>query len=161
MKLDDLADRLEEGLLNLGRILFRRRAPKPPPPLPRTETLRQERERLLHELDESRARLVQEGAECDVYRQRLADRQAQAALLPSQIESSLRRGKPSQAFRQALELDRLRKEIQNDQDALPKLEQRCWCLGFRIRQIERRLNRRQPDRAAVAGMKQRTPGKRA
>jgi hypothetical protein len=79
--------------------------------------------------------------------ERLEKNATQAALLPSQVESSLRRGKASQAMRQALELERLRKELEEDRAELPRLEQLIWSLGFRLRQLRRELGRLQaPDR---------------
>jgi hypothetical protein len=44
-------------------------------------------------------------------------------------------------MRQALELDRLRREILADQNELSRLDQACWCLEFRLRQLERRFQR--------------------
>jgi predicted RNase H-like nuclease (RuvC/YqgF family) len=59
------------------------------------------------------------------------------ALLPSQIESSFRRGKTSQAMRQALELERLRRELDKDRAELPRIEQAIWSLGFGLRLLRR------------------------
>jgi hypothetical protein len=73
--------------------------------------------------------------------ERLEKNAAAAALLPSQIESSVRRGKASQAMRQALELERLRKQLEEDRAELPRLEQAVWSLGFRLRQLRRELSR--------------------
>ena len=77
----------------------------------------------------------------DALRRRLNDNQALAALLPSQIESRLRRGNNSQAWCDALELDRIREAIVEDQAALPRLEQTAWSLDFLIRLLQRRLTR--------------------
>jgi hypothetical protein len=44
-------------------------------------------------------------------------------------------------MRQALELDRLRRDLAADQAALPALEQTCWCVAFRLRQLDHRLER--------------------
>jgi len=73
--------------------------------------------------------------------ERLEKNAAAAALLPSQIESSVRRGKASQAMRQALELEGLRKQLEEDRAELPRLEQAVWSLGFRLRQLRRELSR--------------------
>jgi chromosome segregation ATPase len=70
------------------------------------------------------------------------ERNTQAvALLPSSIEDSVRRGKSAQAMRQALELERLRREMAEDRAELPRLEQAIWSLSFRLRQLRRQLAR--------------------
>ena len=93
-----------------------------------------------------RAEIVRHESELDdarVRRDDLATRvqgnSVTAALLPSQIEDSVRRGKSSQAMRQALELERLRRNLAEDRDELPRLEQTIWSLGFRLRQLRRQL----------------------
>jgi hypothetical protein len=73
--------------------------------------------------------------------QRVKDNEEAAAHLPGEVASSLRRGKPAQAMRQALELDRLRRELDADRAELARLEQATWCLEFRLRQLDRRLER--------------------
>ena len=71
----------------------------------------------------------------------IADRKTAAAgRLAEQIEDSFRRGKASQALRQALELERIRCEATACQAELPKLEQTTWSLGFILRQMCRRLD---------------------
>jgi hypothetical protein len=84
------------------------------------------------ELEAARARRAEAAA-------RLEANAEAAALLPSRIEDSVRRGKSSQAMRQALELERLRRELADDRDELPRLEQTIWSLEFRLRQLRRRL----------------------
>ncbi len=70
------------------------------------------------------------------------ERNTQAvALLPSSIEDSVRRSKSAQAMRQALELERLRREMAEDRTELPRLEQAIWSLSFRLRQLRRQLAR--------------------
>ena len=78
---------------------------------------------------------------CAEVRQRIAVYQEVAAALPGQIESSFRRGKSSQALRQALELERIRRELAADRAELPKLEQTIWSLSFDLRLMRRRLAR--------------------
>jgi hypothetical protein len=132
MKLEQLVQEVEARLVEVGRALL---GPSP------AQRLREEVEALADELAERLAALRRTQEECDGARQRLSDNQAAVALLPSQVESSVRRGKSSQAFRQALELDRLRRAIAADQDALPRLERACEGLQFHIRLLERRLTR--------------------
>ena len=51
------------------------------------------------------------------------------------------RGKSAQAMRQALELDRLRRELDEDRAEVARLEHAAWCLEFRLRQLDRQLAR--------------------
>ena len=73
--------------------------------------------------------------------ERLKTNEETVVLLPSQIESSVRRGKASQALRQALELDRIRRELVADREELPRVEQACWSLSFSLRQMRRQFAR--------------------
>jgi hypothetical protein len=70
---------------------------------------------------------------------RLHDNQVAAALLPGQVESSYLRGKSAQALRQALELDRIRRELACDRNELPRLEQALDRLGRQLRRLEEQL----------------------
>jgi hypothetical protein len=103
--------------------------------------MQDEIEQLAIELADRRAALRQCEIDRDAIQKRLQENQPTAALMPSQIESNLRRGKADQAWRQALDLDRLRQTILNDQATLPRLEQACWSLQFHIRLLERKLER--------------------
>jgi len=137
--LEELVHRVEATLLGFGRSLFQGRqeaaealpvakiAPSAEPPD--------------EELTRRRAELELFEAQATAVSQRLTENQESAALLPSQIESSLHRGKASQALVQALELERIRKDIDCAQDLLPRLEQVCWSIRYRIRQLERHLER--------------------
>jgi hypothetical protein len=44
-------------------------------------------------------------------------------------------------MRQALELDRLRRELDEDRTEVARLEHAAWCLEFRLRQLDRQLAR--------------------
>jgi len=70
-------------------------------------------------------------------RKQLNDRQMIAALLTTQIETSLYQGQGANAYRLALDLDQLRQQIAQESKLLPRLEQTCWSLQFRIRQLRR------------------------
>ena len=132
MSLEEIVHRVEARLFGLGRVAI-----QADPASDRREEIDltvAEQSRLIAELERAQTR-------CEEVRRQANDRQAQAALLPSLIESSFRRGKAAQAMRQALELDRLRRDLAIDQEALPRLEQACWSLEFRLRQVERRLQR--------------------
>jgi hypothetical protein len=87
-----------------------------------------------HEIDLQLAR-----DRLDEITKRIATNTEAAALLPSQIESSVRREKTSQAMRQALELENLRRMLDGDREELPRLEQTIWSLEFRQRVLRRRL----------------------
>jgi hypothetical protein len=132
MNLERIVQEVETRLVEVGRALLR---PGP------AEQLREEIRALVAELAERTAALGRAQAERRAAQQRLGDNQVAAALLPSQVESSLRRGKSSQAFRQALELDRVRRTLAADRDALPGLERACEGFQFHIRLLERRLDR--------------------
>src|SRR5262245_26373343 len=100
MKIERLVHNVEACLDDLsGRLL----GPN------RREELREEIAELERDAARLQADLAQRRAECDELRQRLAGAEADVALLPSQIESSFRRGKRAQAMRQALELEARRK----------------------------------------------------
>jgi chromosome segregation ATPase len=132
MKLEHLVQRVETRLLTLGKTLLQA----------------DEKADLLEELDLAQAEVSARKAEqarnvahrAEV-RARLKTWKTQAADLPGQIEGSFKRGKSSQALRQAMELERLRKEIAEAEAELPRLEQTIWSLGFQLRQMERRLRR--------------------
>lgn len=61
------------------------------------------------------------------------------ALLPSRIESSLARGKASQAMRQSLELESLRRKLDEARHELARLDAALWSREFRLRQLRRRF----------------------
>jgi hypothetical protein len=132
MRLEEIVHRVEARLAGLGRVVIQADL---------ASDLREEIDLTQAERAQLAADLERARAQCDDLRQRLTDRQAQAALLPSLVESSFRRGKRAQAMRQALELDHLRRNIAADQAALPRLEQTCWCLEFGLRQLDHRLER--------------------
>jgi hypothetical protein len=132
MKLEDLVYSLESRLLNLGRRMMRSNT---------REAAHEETDRLVEQLQKRQEALTRGRAELEVTRRRLTENQTAAVLLTSQIESCIFRKLASQAYRHALELDRTRHTIAEDQAALPRLEQTCWSLEFQVRQLERRLAR--------------------
>lgn len=69
---------------------------------------------------------------------RLEEGVEELALMPSRIESSVQRGKASQALRQAIELERRRQAAEQDRLALPRVEQLIWSLEFRLKQLARK-----------------------
>jgi chromosome segregation ATPase len=132
--LEQLVHTVESGLLGLGRQLFR----------PSTrEQLQDEIERLTEELRRRHEELDRSRIELAGAKRRLRDNPSAAALLHSRIETALGNRQTDQAWRLALELDQLRNSLACDQEACPRLEQKCWSLQFLLRQLERRLARLQ------------------
>ncbi len=130
--LGELLDTVEWSLKDLGRILLAPRS----------------RERTLDEIDGLGAELQQRCAELSHaqrelagVRRRLRDNPAAAAILRSRIEALTRNKRSEQAWLAAMELDRLRQNLSEDERACLRLEQRCWSLHFCIRQLQRRLDR--------------------
>lgn len=130
--LEQLVQSVESGLKDLGRRLLQLSS----------------RERLLDEIDSLSAQLQQRCAELTAsqrelagVKRRLRDNPTTAALMRANIERTLKHGHPEHAWRGALELDQLRQCLAADQEACPRLEQRCWSLHFNIRQLQRRLDR--------------------
>lgn len=130
--LEQLLHSVESGLKDLGRRLL---APSP-------------REKMLDEIDRLSAQLKQRCGELTTaqrelaaVKRRLRDNPTAASLLRSHIEMAVAHGCSEPAWHAALELDRLRQSLADDQKASPRLEQRCWSLHFHIRQLQRRLDR--------------------
>jgi chromosome segregation ATPase len=132
MSLETVVHRVEAKFLDIGRAMIQAD--------PTSEML-EELDQLRGENDRNEARLAGLRGQVALISQNLAEKQESAALLPAQIEASLLRGKSSQAMRQALELERLRREIAEDQAEVPRLEHAIWCLEFRLRQIQRNMQR--------------------
>jgi hypothetical protein len=133
---EQLVYTLESRLVQLGQFLWR--------PDPRTR-LREEADRLSELLQQRQALLSRGQEELDTLRRRLTRNRTSAVLLEAQIESCVHRKVPEQAYPHALELDKVRESLAEDEAALPRLEQRCWSLQFQARQMERRLARVQEE----------------
>jgi chromosome segregation ATPase len=130
--LEQLIYSVETGLKDLGRRLVQ----------PSTrEQLLDEIDRLNLQLQQCCAELTNSQRELAGVQRRLRDNPTTAALLHSRIEALLRNGQAEQAWHAALELDQLRQELAADQEAWPRLEQRCWSLHFHVRLLQRRLDR--------------------
>jgi chromosome segregation ATPase len=132
MKLERLVHDVESRLGQLGRVLW--------DPDSRLE-LKDEIALLSAQLADREAALERARAERESTARRISDNEVAAALLPTQVENSVRRKKTSQAFRQALELDRIRRTLAEDQANLPRLERQCSNLEFHITLLQRRLAR--------------------
>ncbi len=101
----------------------------------------EEADDLIGRLQKRQELLSRSQCELDAARRRITSNRTSEALLVSQIESCVHRGVPQQAYPHALELDRVRQALAEDQTALPRIEQRCWSLQFQVRQLERQLAR--------------------
>ena len=130
--LGELLNTVEWSLKDLGRILLAPRS--------RERTL-DEIDGLGAELQQRCAELAQAQRELASVKRRLRDDPAAASLLRSRIEELTRSKLSEQAWQAAMELDRLRQNLYEDERACPRLEQRCWSLHFYIRQLQRRLDR--------------------
>jgi predicted flavoprotein YhiN len=139
MSLEDLVHRVESRLLRLGRMFC------PVDPL----------SALYDALDRNEVQLRKRRADLDVaeaervsLQTRLDNRRAAADLLTAQIEASWASGHSDRTWRLALELDRMRQEIAEDEKRLPSLSQLTWSLGFAVRQLERERARLENRRTA-------------
>jgi chromosome segregation ATPase len=130
--LEQLIYSVESGLKDLGQRLLQPDGP---------ERLLDEMDRLGVQLQQRRAELTIAQRELAGIKRRLRDTPSDAALLRSRIETLLNNGQAGKAWSAALTLDLLRRELAGDQEACPRLAQRCWSLNFHIRQLQRRLDR--------------------
>jgi hypothetical protein len=128
--LEDLVHNVEARLLDLGRRLLE--------PAPQGK-VQDPAEREAAELRERRTALQRACTERAAVQKRLKDNQKLVACLPGLIQSCLRREQSEEAWGHALELDRVRQTVAEDEAALPRLSQVCWSLHFQVRQLERRL----------------------
>lgn len=95
--------------------------------------------KLRREIRQSSEEIQRLTTELEQRQKGLEERAVRVALLPSQIESSVRRGKAAQAMRQSLELEQLRRMVEADREIVQRLEQALWCQKFRLRQLRRQL----------------------
>ncbi len=130
--LEQLVHSVESGLRDLGQRLMQ--------PSMR-ERLLDNIERFSAQLQQRVAELTNSQRELAGVKRRLRDNPTAAALLRSRIETMIRNRQWERAWRGALELDQLRQSLATDQEACPRLEQRCWSLHFHVRQLQRRLDR--------------------
>jgi hypothetical protein len=131
--LEELVHNVEVRLLNLGRFLWGQEPSAKGPG---------EGERGNTELQDRRDALQRACTERATTQRRLKNNQKLVACLPGLIRSCLHRSQSEEAWRHALELDRVRQAVAEDLVALPRLSQVCWSLAFQVRQLERRLARK-------------------
>jgi predicted nucleic acid-binding Zn-ribbon protein len=132
MKLEVLVHSVESRLFRLGRTLLQ---------ADEKSELREEMDLAQLEMATREKALARAEGHCDEVRERVKTLQSQAEQMTGQIESSYRRGKRSQALRQAMELETIRRDLIAAQAELPRLEQTVWSIGFNLRQMRRRMER--------------------
>jgi hypothetical protein len=132
MTLEDFVQSVESRLLGLGRFFWR-----PDPQASLNDALEQnevhlrQRRRELAAAEEERAALLR----------RLEDRRSAADLLAVQVEEASAGGHAERAWRLALDLDRIRQALTEDEKRQHPLEQVTWSLGFAVRHLERERTR--------------------
>ena len=133
MTLEDLVQSVESRLLRLGRLFWR---PEPLASLydalDRNEVQLQARRRELAAAEERSGRRLH---------RRLTDRRATSDLLSAQVEAAYAGGQADRAWRLALDLDRVRQGLAEDEKRLHPLDQVVWSLGFAVRHLERERKR--------------------
>jgi hypothetical protein len=134
MFLERLVHGVEQRMAAIGRRLWQ------------TDPLTQLREDVAFVCDDlarRRKALEKCRAELEAARSRINENQATVALLTGRIGMALARGGADQAWREALDLDKARRQLTEDQVKLPKQEQVCATLELQIRFMTRRLARLQ------------------
>jgi hypothetical protein len=132
MTFDDMVHKVEARLLGLGRLFWRSDP---------FASLYDALDRNEVQLEKRRRELAGAEAEQTAVTTRLENRRAAAELLTAQIETSTGSGQAERAWRLALDLDRVRQEIAEDEKRLPPLTQLVWSLSFAVRQLERERER--------------------
>jgi chromosome segregation ATPase len=132
MSLEELVHDVESRLADIGRRLIQ--------PGPKT-LLQEEIDTLARELEARRAALARAKAERDATARRILDGHSSVRRLTALVEHHVRRHEHDQGWQYALELDRARQALAEDRAALPRHEQACWSLQFKLRQLERKLAR--------------------
>lgn len=134
MTLEQLVHQVESRLADLARALWR--------PDPVAE-LREEIAQMGREVRDRREALARVEAARSATAARLHDNQTASANLTSRVRLALGMGEGDQAWREALELDRVRQTLAEDRDILPRLERECASIQFHLRLLENRLRRLQ------------------
>jgi len=134
MFLETMVQRVERGVADLGRRIMR--------PDARTQ-LREDMYGVSDELGSRQKALMQCREELAVLRDRINENHATVALLVGRIGMSVGRGAGDRAWRDALDLDKARRRLAEDQARLPKVEQLAVTLELQVRFLMRRLARLQ------------------
>ena len=134
MSIEEVFHRVEAGLESLGRYLFK---PDPYAKLRGQIAAVTEDLEMRHELLRATRKKLKDA------QRRLEDNQQTVVLLSSRIELAVKRGEGPHAWHLALEVDKLRQEIAQDRERIPRYEQTVWSIEFKIRQQVRELARLQ------------------
>lgn len=147
MSLERLVQRLESRLVIWGRRFFVD---------PREEKVEQLAE-LEAEVVRQRTLLEQKQKLHEETQQRVQSSRKRVQELSKLIAESVERENHAQALLLAFELDSLRRKAEEDATLLPQLEQTCWSLEFKLRQLHRQheqlqeeLNKPDPGRSPSA-----------
>jgi hypothetical protein len=132
MSLEELVHDVESRLADLGRRLLQ--------PGPKA-LLQEELDALRLELNARRSALDRAKEERDATARRILDNHSSVRRLTALVEHHVKRREHEQGWQYALELDRARQALAEDRAALPRHEQACWSLQFKIRQLERKAAR--------------------
>ncbi|HZY83594.1 MAG TPA: hypothetical protein VFE78_02075 [Gemmataceae bacterium] len=132
MSLEELVHDVESRLADIGRRLLQ--------PGPKA-LVQEEADAVGRELEARRAALARAKAERDATARRILDNHSSVRRLTALTEHHVRRHEHDQGWQYAMELDRARQALSDDRAALPRHEQACWSLQFKIRQLERKLAR--------------------
>jgi hypothetical protein len=132
MSLEELVHDVESRLADIGRRLLQ--------PGPKA-LLQEEIDSVGREVEARRAALARAKAERDATARRILDNHSSVRRLTALVEHHVKRREHEESWQYALELDRARQALAEDRAALPRHEQACWSLQFKLRQLERKLAR--------------------
>lgn len=130
MSLEELARRVETRVLALGKRLWSGDQ--------RLEC-REELERLSVELNHQIERAAQAGKTVSELRARLTENEVREAMLASRIETYVHIRDQATAYRDALELDQVRRQLTEDRARLVEEEKKHQVYQARVARLERRL----------------------
>jgi hypothetical protein len=132
MSLEELVHGVESRLADIGRRLLQ--------PGPKA-LLQEELDAIRAELSARRSALDRAKDERDATARRILDNHSSVRRLTALVEHHVKRHEHDQGWQYAMELDRARQALVEDRAALPRHEQACWSLQFKIRQLERKAAR--------------------
>jgi hypothetical protein len=134
MTLEQVFQSFEKRLFHFGQQIW------PPDP---AISWREETEHIRQKLQFHTKSLRKRYLEAKTLRDRVFKQEVRATILSSQIESWVFTGDQTRAWQQALELDQVRHELQEDRRRLCQLESQCRNLENIVRHQEIRLLRLQ------------------
>jgi hypothetical protein len=129
MSIDQLFQSLEHSLFHISQKIW------PPDP---AVAWRDEADHIRQELVHRKQILERKREEARTLREAVFKAEVQATILGSQIESWVFNGIQDKAWKQALELDRLRENLHENRMRLSNLESHCRYRAKAIKQLENR-----------------------